>query len=305
MTQTGRWGHTLHRKERTHQLDTTRKIEVAILAVFSLAAHGQTPLETLESLELESARIGHVTAHFATDDRHRAEHFAQLAGAAATYFEREFGLKFDLRVAALSPENWFSEFPHIPYAMPWPSIPDKIIFMPSSLTEGLLVRGQNELAVRQRIDFVLLHELGHIAAKEYFRQTSDEDYLPIQWLDELIATYFAYAYVAYADPVWAATAVHEWQREVDGFSPTVLSLDWSYMNELPGGAVARDYGWYQIRLNLWAAQLYSEHGLDLLREIKQELPWESAESWKPAALLPLLDDIAAGFQETVNELGGY
>jgi hypothetical protein len=204
----------------------------------------------------------------------------------------------------LAPDDWFSEFPPIPYAIPWYSVQHRLIFMPASLDEGLLVYGDNELEDRRRVDFVLLHEIGHIIAKDYLRSTSARDYLPVPWLEELLATYIGYAYLHPADPAWADASLSEWQREVDGFSPRRVSLDWSFMRDLSPEELARAYAWYQFLLNLRAAELYGTHGLDLLRRLRSELPWEESDQWTTEIVMPLLERVAPGFQQWADGLQG-
>ena len=249
----------------------------------------------LETLGLNTTKVGRVTAHFAPADQARAEELAVLAEKAAAYFEREFGITFELGLAVLGPDQWFSKFQQVPYAIPWPSIPDRLIFMPSSLEEGVLIYGPTELENRRRVDFVLLHEYGHIAAKEYFRPSDLHDYLPVSWFDELLATYFAYAFIRASDPAWAESAPEAWLEEVQSYTPSVLSLDWSFMSTLSGGELARTYGWYQFMLNLRAAEIYDQEGLGFLRSLKEHLQWHESATWTTASLLPLLETMAPGF----------
>jgi hypothetical protein len=102
----------------------------------TVQAQDVSPLAMLESFGLDTMRVGRVTAYFAPADRARAEELAVLTEEAAAFFEQKLGFKFDLGMAALAPELWFSDIPGIPYAIPWPSMPYKLIFMPASLSEG-------------------------------------------------------------------------------------------------------------------------------------------------------------------------
>ncbi len=267
-------------------------------------AQGQdpSPLARVEALGLDTMKVGRVTVYFASADRERAGQLASLCEAAAAFFERELGIAFDVRIAALGPEHWFSEHPGIPYAIPWASIPERLIFMPSSLKEGFLVQGPSELEDRRRADFILLHEYGHLAAKAYFRPADDRNDLPVSWFDELLANYFAYAYLHVSDGEWAEAAKATWVGVIESFTPSVLSLDWGFMNDLPPDEIARTYGWYQNLLNLRAAAVYEEHGLDFLRMLKNRLVWEKAAGWNTASLLPSLEDIAPGFEAWARDL---
>jgi hypothetical protein len=94
-------------------------------SVFS--AHGQepSPLARVEALGLDTAHVGRVTVYFAPADRDRATELAALAEAAA-FFDRELGISFNFSVAALASEHWFSEFPGVPYAIPWLSVTERL-----------------------------------------------------------------------------------------------------------------------------------------------------------------------------------
>lgn len=177
-----------------------------------------------------------------------------------------------------------------------------MVFVPSSLTEGLLVEGRTELSARRHVDFVTLHEYGHIAAKRYFHPASARDYGRVHWFEELVATYFGYAFVRAVDPEWAAAARKEWAAQVDGYTPRALSLDWRFMRGLPPDERARTYGWYQFLLNLRAAEIYDQHDVAFLRALKEALPWDDMGSWTTASLLPMLDRIAPGFEAWAEQL---
>jgi hypothetical protein len=219
-------------------------------------------------------------------------------------FEREFGLILRMELAVLRPEDWFSQYPGVPYAVPWPSINEHLLLLPASLEEGVLVEGRPSLAARRTVDFVTLHELGHIAAKEYFRPDDSLEYTPVSWFDELLATYFAFSYVATVDAAWAADAREEWAATVEGFKPQTLSLDWSFMNELNGAELARTYGWYQTILNLRAAELFDVHGIGLPRTLKG-MPWDEAQDWTTASVLESLDYTAPGLAAWARGFGSY
>lgn len=272
---------------------------------FSSPVHAQdaSPLERVEALDLDTARVGRVTAYFATDDRERAVELAALSEEAASFFDRELAISFDVGVAALAPEHWFSEFPGIPYAIPWPSVLERLLFVPSSLEEGLLVRGRSSMTERRRVvDFVTLHEYGHLATKEYFYPASERDDIPVSWFNELLPNIFAYAFVASTDPEWAKAGKEMWRGVVESREPPVLSLDWGFMNDLPPDELVRTYAWYQNLLNLRAVELYEEHGLDFLRMAKERLAWEEADSWTTESLLAALEEIAPGFQGWARDL---
>jgi hypothetical protein len=165
---------------------------------------------------------------------------------------------------------------------------ERLLVVPSSLTVGLLVERRTPLAGRRLVDFVTLHEFGHVAAKEYYRPGDTVAYVPVQWFRELVATYFAYAYVASVDPDWAAAARQEWAADVAAFTPAVQSLDWRFMGSLTGRELARTYEWYQLLLNLRAAELFTAHGTQLLMDLRR-LPWDNSRNWTTEIVLAALD----------------
>lgn len=257
-------------------------------------AQDLTPLAQVQSLGLDSAQLGRVTVYFAPTARERAIELGGLSEDVARFAAQELGLAFDLRVAALEPEHWFSEHPGVPYAIPWVSISERLLFTQSSLTEGFMVRGPTSQHDRYRIGFGLIHEHGHLLEKAFFRPFDPKDDLPVQWFAELLANYFAFAYLSTAEPEWASASKGMWKDVVGGYTPSKLSLDWSFMNDLPPQELARTYAWYQNLLNLRAAALYEAHGLGFLEELKEQLPWEDTAAWTSASVLDALENIAPG-----------
>ena len=279
---------------------------MVLAGLFTTAAHAQdlSPLARVEALGLDTVKIGRVTAHFAPADRAYAHQLAALSEVAAAYFEHELGVSFPLRLAVLSPEDWFSPYggDSMPYGMPWAWVGDLLMAAPASLDEGVLIFGSDDEATRRRVQFVLLHEFGHLANKQHLHPESPHPYSSVFWFEELVATYFAYAYVRAHDPGWAETSQREWGDYVGGHTPPVLSLDWSFMWDLPPDEFARTYAWYQNLLNLRAVNLYEQYGLDFLRMVRARLPWENSGEWMTESLLPALEEIAPGFEAWADDL---
>ena len=105
----------------------------ALLSAGPLVAQDLSPLERVQTFDLDTIRSGDVTVHFPPSERARAEELATLTREASAWFEREMGIAFDLGVVALTPEDWFEPIPGIPYAVPWNSVPERLIFTPSSM----------------------------------------------------------------------------------------------------------------------------------------------------------------------------
>lgn len=265
----------------------------------------QTPLHRVRTAGLDSAMVGRVTAFFAPGDRAHANDLAALLDRAADYFQRDFGGSFPLYLAVLRPQTWFDPYDDdVPalYGVPWGWIPESLIGAPASLTEGILIQGPDEEANLRRVRFVMLHEYGHLAAKEYLHPQGRQLYSSVRWFEEMLATYFAYAFVHRADPDWARTGRREWAQVVQRDPPDSATLDWRFMARLPPQQSGQVYAWYQNLLNVRAADLYAEHGLDFLREVRDQLPWANSDEWTTDMLLTHLESFAPGFQLWAEQL---
>ena len=118
----------------------------------------------------------------------------------------------------------------------------------------------------------------------------------------MLATYFAYAFVHRADPDWARAGRREWAQVVQRDPPDSATLDWRFMARLPPQQSGQVYAWYQNLLNVRAADLYAEHGLDFLREVRDQLPWANSDEWTTDMLLTHLESFAPGFQLWAEQL---
>lgn len=290
-----------------HSMTAIALLLVGLGAAPSVHAQNRSPLEQVQGLDLDTAQVGRVTAYFDSADRERAEEYAALADTAAVFFERELDLSFAFHLAVLTPEHWFDPYAGgelVPYGIPWGWVEERLVTVPASLDEGLLIRGSDDLANLRRIRFVLLHEYGHLANKQYFHPESPRPYYSIRWFEELFASYWAYAFIRSHDPGWAEAGEEMWAGVVERFTPGVLSLDWGWnvADDIPPEVWARTYAWYQNLFNLRTVKLYDEHGLDLLRAVKDRLAWEEAGSWTTESLLASLEEIAPGFVAWARDL---
>ncbi len=267
-----------------------------------VAAQSQapSPLQRIRSFGLETSASQRVTTYFAAKDRIQATRLTPIIEMSAIWYQGVLGVSLrPLHLAVLSPDFWFVPYAggdQEPYGMPWGWVEDALMTAPASLTEGVLITGPDNPANIQRIQFVLLHEFGHLLNKQHLHPDSPHPYSPVRWLEELLATYHAYAFVHTMMPAWAATSRAEWEEFVAGYTPAVISLDWSFMRELPPAEFGRTYAWYQNLLNLRVAELYEEHGNEFLKRVKSELPWAEADTWTTEQILPLLERIAPGFE---------
>lgn len=273
--------------------------------VTTVAAQDASPLATIRGFGLDSAEVGRIRVHYTAQDRQHALRLAAVCNEASSYFQSQFGVSMSPQLAVLRPDQWlvpYSGGEGEPYGIPWGWIPDVLIAVPASLEEGVLITGPDRSADLRRVRFVMLHEFGHLASKHILHPGSAHPYSSVRWFDELIATYFAYAFVRASDMDWARAAQEEWEQEVASYTPSIVSLDWSHFRDLSPIEFARTYAWYQNVLNLQAVALYDEHGLDLLRRLRDGLDWSEAGNWSTEAILPVLDSLAPGFRSWAADL---
>ena len=293
------------KKNLFHSAGATLAMAAALAGVGmagDAAAQDPSPRQRVLNMKLASETIGGVTAHFAPEDRARAHELAGLVDGASKMYGKELGLKFRTEIAVLQPKDWFADIPGIPYAVPWASIQEHLLLLPSSVTQGVVVEGRPPFAARRLLDLIALHEYGHVLEKELYRPGDANDYSPVAWFRELLANCFAYAYVARTDPAWAADARRAWRAEAGSWTPEIVSLDWTFMNSMTGRELSRVYGWYQLTLDLRAAELYDEYGMELFTRLRA-LPWRTAQEWTRDSLEDSLREVVPSLADWAESFG--
>lgn len=79
-------------------------------------------------------------------------------------------------------------------------------------------------------------------------------------------------------------------------------MDWGFLRALAPAEFARTCARYQNLLNLRAADVYDQHGLEFLRAVREQLPWARSGEWTGASVLELVDAIAPGFKTWADAL---
>lgn len=270
-------------------------LTLSMIVASAAQAQETSALARVGALGLDSMSASNITTYFAAADRDRAVQVMTLLESAAAHFERELGVTFDLRTAVLAPASWISYIPAAPAVIPWAAEADRLIIVPTS--DAPLPGGFTGM-----IDFITLHEYGHLAANQYFLDASEGDYGTAYWFGEILATYFAYDHLRSRHPIRTDSALKDMAANLASFTPREVSLDWSFMRDLPPDELQRTYGWYQQMLNLKVADVHARYGLDFLRMVRERLPWEGRGSWTTTTMLSMLDEIAPGFQAWADGL---
>ncbi len=277
-------------------LPTSAAIAATLFLAAAAAAQDPSPYERIQALGLDSMRVDPVLILYDEADRARAAELASLVRDANEYFRHELELALEPRIAGLPAGHWVGDIPTDRYTMPYGIEAERMIVVPASgarLPEGA--------PFTRPIDFIALHEYGHLANTRYFRAGQWDAYAPT-WFEEFLATYWAWAYVRRFQPAWSDSLLREWPATLTKYTPPELSLDWRFMRSLPPEEMSRSYGWYQIMLNVEVARVYEEQGVGFLRAVRERLDWDVVDSWTTPALLARLEKIAPGFQEWADRL---
>lgn len=244
-------------------------------------------LAVVEGLGLELLP-GPVPTYYSPGHRDRAEALQAWLRDADAFFQRRLKVAPPFHLAVLTPAHWAAISPG-PYGVPFvtdeyrlvvlPAVPELAVVtqiysaarpgLPPSAAADLDALGVSyDEAVRQVLDLIGFHEVGHVYAAELGYRNDNT----ARWLEELLATYAAYSYLDVAQPasivVWDALSeailghVEPPSRSLDDFAGGVRVLG-------PAG-----YGWFQSQFNLrdavvvrqrpratWFEQL-AAHGLD-------------------------------------------
>ena len=279
------------------------------------AALGQeSPLPLLRELGLRSTSTGPATLYSTPGYEEWAGEIVDQSIAAVRLFADSLDLSFDFNVAVLMPPQWVTWFvngddvswENEQYGMPWAWPPDRLIAVPATFDEGLVIRDPSDVDGNKRLlRFIALHELGHVSTREFFYPTSEHRWSPVGWFEELLASYFAVAFVSLDDE--GAEFVVTFSTEIIATtSPPFTNLDVMHQvfGRLPPSQAAANYGWYQAVLNLKAIELHERHGFGFLVALRDALAWDSFEEWSTDYLLDRVDTLDPGFRAWAHGIQG-
>ncbi len=272
-------------------------------------------LDRVRTLGLRSAHMGRLTAWFPPALQARAEALGGLVGDAAAFFHEQLAIDGQLHLAVLSREHWAALIPWQPYGIPGVAGRPPVVFMPAgddglaaedalalqprvapSTLQALAAAGFGyESASRRYVDLVGLHELGHAYARRYGIWAN------CRWLDELVATYFAYAYLRPRRPALAALWDGVLQAYVDAVRPTHRSLE--DFDRLYFGVGAQNYVWYQAQFQRRVREVHEARGIDFLVDLRMRFGTPSPAALPPERILARLEAVLPGFVAWAEGLG--
>jgi hypothetical protein len=235
----------------------------------------------------------------------RARALQRLVEDGRRFFADSLGLRAEVNLAVLSGADW-SRLTPVPYTIPFFSPGAAMIFLPAT-TAGPVV--DDYLASRPRlpasrlrqihdagfsfeegahkmVDLIGYHELGHLYLRAYGIQP------PGHWVNEFLATYFAYAYLRRAQPHLAEL----WDGMVQpapGSRPPHTSL--ADFDRLYFGVGPENYFWYQGTFAARVSEVFAARGLGFLAAVRETFPEGAAAPADGDEVLARLERIEPGF----------
>jgi hypothetical protein len=278
-----------------------------LVALLASDAHAQA---LLDAAALDAMPLKRVGAELPTvcsrGHRAHARDVGDAMGEALAFYEQRLGVELELRVALLGPEDWARVTP-VPYGLPLVDQGVAVLPAAGGIVAGdfgamplddarrqrlIEAAGSVDAAVARFVDVIGFHELGHALVGAYGLQ------LPAKWLDELVATWFAYAFLRAEHPELAVVFDELSQAKADTYSPehrTLAEFDALYLGVGPA-----DYVWYQSRFERQVQVIYDARGLAFAEDLKAAFP-PGAPPPTDAELAATLDRIAPGMAEWMAE----
>jgi hypothetical protein len=213
---------------------------LAFLAVPSLQAQQNTALQDIQNLKLPSSK-NIITAYYSPGFESRALEVRPLVEEMVRFYEDKLKVKADFTLAILEKEHWSSvaEAARRPYGLPFVTPKPNVAFLPATADNAvtsLILKYKERLppakleefkasgfdfgtAAVKFVDLLGLHELGHVYTAAYDINPQHK------WLSELLANYFAYAFLRERQPKLAILFRAMNSLSAPGYTPKYKSLD--------------------------------------------------------------------------------
>jgi hypothetical protein len=304
-------------------------LRVSTTSVEPAAAQLRPPsLDSVRLLGLDSV-ANMATAYFRPQHRARALQVHSLLRDFLSFYRERIGVETAMRVAVLDSADW-PRITNAPYGLPTNSGLGTANLLLAATTPPERI-GSREMPRGRVNDFLTIgHEGGHLlmwqllpadmrAAVARPERPPAEMIARFQalarlpaWYQELVANYFATAFLATDHPSEAA----EWAQYVRAISagerPRFTHLDEWFGRVIQATADdgspyrfsaegARNQGWYQGVVGQVAAHLHRQIGLGLIPQVRSTLALRTPPT--TAELVKQLESIAPGVVALLRDLG--
>jgi hypothetical protein len=287
-------------------------IYTLVLVSFQFLAISGQELSTLERVKSLNTPVlkKELTVFYSPGFESRAEEVAPLIEDARDFYRKKLGFNVDLSVALLDRAQW-EKMTRVPYGLPFFSEPPHVAFLPAThdgvvaadtlalrnaATPKMLSRLRSagytfDQAAAKTVDLIGLHELGHT----YAFQLGIRDGRPNKWLNEFLASYFAYAYLRERKPR-LATVFQVMTAETSAVAPPQKHTSLSDFEKYYVGVGPSNYGWYQGRFFARVAEVYDAKKLAFIKEVGVAFPASGSAVLPIDTVLDRLEKIAPGFK---------
>lgn len=250
-----------------------------------------------------------VPTYYSTGARARAEKLQKDIADMAAFFEERLGTRIEVTIDVLNPHDWARVNPS-PYGLPGFYGSPPVVFMPAApgglasqfiqtrrdavpreMLESYLEANHTsfDAVAEDFVDIIGFHELGHILCASYRIGP------PSKWLDEFIASYFAYAFIS--ERRAELKRVFDLLGRPSYARPKNTSLaDFELLYER-----VDDYGWYHGMFEMRIRELYPRMGIGFLEQLRTAFPsashpaGEGTPTLSSGFVLEKLEVIAPGF----------
>lgn len=310
---------SLFMETEVHLRCMSRAVLVAILLLFvpgSVAQQRYADREALLKLKL-SNQPGEIPVYYSACCKERALEVQAALEDGLRFYREKLGTHLDIVAAVLDKNDWnriLEQRPdHLvpPYGMTY--VPFDVAFIPADdggvITQGLLADKIHETpetrrlldsvhlgydeAARRFIMHPILHELGHRLVYQYGISPPSQE--GSWWLNEMLASYFAYAYEKSRRPETAT--IVEAMTNLSSKDLKYTSLD-DFPKTIPllMAGDSSNMTWYQRQFEARLVSVYAKEGLDFLSRMKEAFPAGAKIDPSPAEALARLEVICPGFQ---------
>ena len=273
-------------------------------------AQGVSVLEKLRTLPIDSAP-GTVRAYYSRGLHERAVRLQQGFAAAVDHYrsmlEGAPSLGVSAGLALLEKDHW-NRAVRRPYGQPhidvtaWPIL---LVILPASADDGSVADLWRTAGLVSKADLnrtlevIGYHELGHSLNVQYlYVLAPGTTSLSVQWFDEFMATYFGQGYLWHTAGLDADPVRPELFHDSIATYRSLVQFEQQHSGYFQRSAAGyANYAWYQAQFAGRARAVFRRQGLDFVRRVRQELPWDRYASWRTDELLAWLDGIEPGFVE--------
>ncbi len=245
-----------------------------LIIVFYAEVFCQSTLEKIQNLNLENS-IDTISIYFSSGAGRQADSVKSMLIKSSSFYETKFNVEEKISLAVLNKTDW-EKITSIPYGLPFVSGPPFIVCIPADLNNSLAecikrsvvkrkidkkLKLTADEIVREFIDMIGFHELGHVYSKAYRIK------IPNKWLDEFTATYFAYIFLAknYSrqSKIWKEVC-DVLVEETPHKKSSIEDFEKLYVK-----VGVENYAWYQAVFQLRAVEVYQNSGIEFISRFKK------------------------------------